>query len=135
MAPHPRLATFPGMTRAVAGAVVGMALIVGACGGGNSAAKPFSNAPACRILAELAVRGESASHIDVADPEAFATNMKRAVAAYVRTARGLRTTVPVNLRDDVDRIIAAAQQHRFTNAKKARADLDAFAREECKTST
>ena len=115
--------------------VVAMMLAAGACSGGGSAATPFANARACRILAELAVRGEAASRIDVSDPEAFASQLRSAVESYVRTAQGLRTTVPVTLRDDVDRIIAAAQQHRFTNAMKARADLDAFERQECKTST
>jgi hypothetical protein len=123
------------MSRGLAAVVVGLALTVGACGGGGGTAVPFSNEPACRILAALAVRGEAASRIDVSDPDAFNSELNSEVASYVRTAQGLRTTLPVNLRDDVDRIIAAAQQHRFTNAKKARADLDAYAREVCKTTT
>ena len=123
------------MSRRVVAAIVGGVLTLTACGGGGNTALPFSHAPACRYLAELALRGESASRIDVSDPEAFDGKLRSAVASYVRTARGLRTAVPESLRDDVDRMIAAAQQHRFTNAKKARADLDAYAREECKTAT
>ena len=117
-------------------AIAGGAFLLAACsGGGGSAATPFSNEPACRYLAALATNGLHVANIDVSDPETFDGNLRNAVDAYVRTARNLRNAVPENLRDDVDRMIAAAQQHRFTNAKRARADLDAYAREECKTST
>jgi hypothetical protein len=116
-------------------AIVGGALTLAACSGGGSAAKPFSNEPACRYLAELATNGLRVAELDVADPETFDVKLGSAVDSYVRTARNLRDAVPENLRDDVDRMIAAAQQHRFANAKRARADLDAYAREECKTET
>jgi hypothetical protein len=119
----------------VAPAILGAALLLGACGAGGGKAAPFSNEPACRYLAQLATDGLQAASINVSDPEAFDAKLRGAVDSYVHTARSLRNAVPENLRDDVDRMIAAAQQHRFTNAQRARADLDAYARQECKTAT
>jgi len=123
------------MSRRIVAAIVGGGLTLAACGGGAGTAKPFSHEPACAILADLAVQGEAAAHIDVADPDAFKTQLRDAVTSYVRAATSLRAAVPARLQDDVDRIIAAAQQHQFTHAQQARADLDAYARQECKTST
>src|SRR5450631_1846190 len=104
----PALATFLLMSRGIVAAIVGVALLLSACGGGGGTAQPFSHEPACAFLADLAERGQAAEHIDVADPEAFKIQLRRAVVAYVHVANGLRAAVPPRLQDDVDRMIAAA---------------------------
>ena len=123
------------MARAVVAGVVVMILALAACSGGSSPADSLGPSPVCPILAKLAQTGQSVAGTDVADPKAFNSALRTAVAKYVHTAQGLRTTVPVNLRDDVDLMIAAAQQHRFTNALRARARIDRYARSECKTNS
>jgi hypothetical protein len=121
------------MARAVVAGVVVLSLSLVGCSGGSSQANSLGPSPACPILAKLAQTGQSVAASEVADPPEFNATLRTAVAKYVRTAQGLRTTVPVNLRDDVDLMIAAAQQHRFTNALTARARIDRYARSECKT--
>src|SRR6188472_3431302 len=114
------------MTRAVARAVLGATLLgaglfVSACSGG----KPDAVAPrcACPLLAELAQTGDTVAKADVSDPAEFDATLKAAVASYVKTARLLQDAVPFNLRSDVERIVAAAEQYRFEDAISARADI------------
>ena len=117
------------MTRAVAVAVVGMALVASACAGGD--AKAIAGASACPLLAQLAKTGETVAKADVTDPGKFNATLRSAVDEYVRTARRLRGAVPLGLRADVERLLAAAEQYRFSDAKTARADIDKYAREKC----
>ena len=121
------------MSRAVVAVVVGVTFALSACSGGGGAGSPFGAAAACPILARLARSGQMVAHADVSDPEAFEATLRTAVTNYVRTAQGLRTAVPARLRDDVDRMIAAARQRRFSDAADARNAIDAYARSECKT--
>jgi hypothetical protein len=117
------------MTRALAAAVVGMALVASACAGGDP--KAIAGASACSLLAQLAKTGETVAKADVTDPAKFNTTLRSAVDEYVRTARRLRGAVPLGLRADVERLLAAAEQYRFSDAKTARADIDKYAREKC----
>jgi hypothetical protein len=117
------------MTRAVAIAVVGVAVVVSACSGGDP--KSIAGASPCPLLAQLAKTGEKVAQADVKDPAKFNAILRSAVDEYVRTARRLRSAVPLGLRADVERLLAAAEQYRFTDAKTARADLDEYARTEC----
>ena len=121
------------MSRAVVAVVVGVTITLTACSDGGSSAGPFGAAAACPILARLARTGQTVAHANVSDPEAFEATLQTAVANYVRAAQGLRRAVPPRLRDDVDRMIAAAQQRRFSDAADARNTIDAYARSECKT--
>jgi hypothetical protein len=117
------------MTRAVAVAVVGMALVVSACAGGDP--KGIAGESACPLLAQLAKTGDTVAKADVTDPAKFNATLRSAVDDYVRTARQLRGAVPLGLRADVERILAAAEQYRFSDAKTARADIDEYARTKC----
>jgi hypothetical protein len=116
------------MSRAVAIAVVGVALVVSACGGdGNT---PAASGP-CPLLAQLARTGESVAKADVADPTKFDATLRSAVAEYVRIAHSLRAEVPLGLRADVELIAAAAEQYRFSDATTARANIDSYERSKC----
>jgi hypothetical protein len=121
------------MSRAVVAVVVGVTIALAACSSGGGSANPFGAAAACPILARLAQAGQTVAHANVSDPEAFETTLRTAVANYVRAAQGLRRAVPARLRHDVDRMIAAAQRRRFSDAADARNAIDAYARSECKT--
>ena len=116
------------MTRAVAIAVIGAALVLSACSGG--AAKIAGSSP-CPLLAQLAKTGETVARADVTDPAKFNATLRSAVNEYVRTARRLRTAVPLGLRADVERLLAAAEQYRFTDAMPARAAIAEYARTKC----
>jgi hypothetical protein len=117
------------MSRAVASAVLGATLVLGACSGGSG--KSIAVTTACPLLAQLAQTGDTVAQADVADPVKFDTTLHSAVTEYVRTAQRLRPVVPLGLRGDVDRIVAAAEQYRFADAASARADLDKYARAKC----
>ena len=117
------------MSRAVAAALVGAALVLSGCSGGGGSTVAKSSA--CPLLAQLAQTGETVAKADVADPEKFDATLHSAVAEYVRTARRLRSALPLGLRADVERILAAAQEYRFADATAARAKIDAYAREKC----
>ena len=115
------------MTRAAAVVVLGAVIASSACSGGGDVA---TTSP-CPLLARLARTGETVAAADVTDPEAFDTTLRAAVTDYVRMAKRLRTAVPLRLRADVERILAAAEQHRFADASSARDDIDAYARDKC----
>ena len=116
------------VSRAVVAGIVGIAFALTGCGG---KANPYGAAPACPLLADLAQTGQTVARADVADPDAFDATMHEATKAYVRTAEKLRDAVPENLKVDVDRMIAAAQQQRFADANTARSRIDAYARAHC----
>ena len=120
------------MPRAVASVVVGVALVLGACSGGG--ADPITANQVCTLLAELARTGQAVERADITDPAKFDATLRNAVAQYVRTARRLRGNMPAGLRDDVDRLVAAAQQYRFQNALTARAAIENYAGTKCRTS-
>ena len=123
------------MVRAVGAGVVMLALAVGVCSGcsgGSADANGSSNV--CPLLADLAQTGQTVARADVSDPAAFDHTLRDATTQYVRTARELRDAVPGALRPDVERMIAAVEQHRFSDANAARARIDAYARAVCKES-
>ena len=109
-----------------------ISIALAACSGGGGVL-PFAKARACPLLAQLALTGETVANADVADPAAFQTTLQNAVTKYVRTAEKLRDAVPARLSGDVDRLIAAAREHRFADAAGARADIDDYARSACKS--
>jgi outer membrane murein-binding lipoprotein Lpp len=127
------LATVPAMSRAVVAGVALISVALAGCSGSGNAIHPFGAAPACPLLAQLARTGESVEHADVSDPDTFDATLRSAVVSYVHTAKRLRTAVPARLRADVDRMISAAQAHRFSDAESARSDIDAYARSVCKS--
>jgi hypothetical protein len=116
------------MSRAVVAGVLGVALALGGCGG---KAAPYGAAPACPLLADLAQTGQTVARADVSDPAVFDATMRDATKAYVKTATKLRDAVPANLKGDVEAMIAAAQQRRFSDAVTARSRIDAYARGKC----
>src|SRR5215210_2752760 len=99
------------MTRAVATVAIGAALVLSGCAGGD--ANSTATTTACPLLEQLAQAGETVAKADITDPAAFDATLQSAVAKYVRTARELRTAVPLGLRGDVEALVAAAQQYRF----------------------
>jgi hypothetical protein len=121
------------MIRALATVVLGAALVLSACSGGN--AKSSTATSACPLLGQLAQTGETVARADVADPAKFDATLHAAVDRYVRTAQRLRSTVPVRLRGDVERLVAAAQQYRFDDAMTARSALDRYERAKCTPSS
>jgi hypothetical protein len=121
------------MSRAVVAGVALLSVALAGCSGGGNPIHPFGAAPACPLLAQLARTGESVQHADVSDPDTFDATLRSAVVSYVRTAQRLRSAVPARLRVDVDRMISAAQAHRFSDADSARSDIDAYARSVCKS--
>ena len=112
--------------------MIGATLVLGACSGGNG--KSIATT-ACPLLAQLAETGNRVARADVSDPAKFDATLRSAVTQYVRTAQRLRSTVPLGLRVDVERIVAAAQQYRFGDAAAARADLDKYAKAKCASSS
>ena len=121
------------MPRAVATAVVGVVLAISACSGGGG--NPIAATKTCALLAQLVRTGDAVASADVADPVKFDTTLRRAVGQYVRAARQLRAEVPARLHDDVDRLVAAAQQYRFEDALTARAAIADYAGANCGTSS
>ena len=121
------------MSRAVATTVFGAAFVLSACSGGGRSSSAAT--PACPLFAKLVQTGDSVARADVADPVKFDATLRDAVTQYVRTARRLRAAVPARLQGDVDRLVAAAQQHRFEDALTARANLDAYAGAKCGSTT
>jgi hypothetical protein len=121
------------MIRALATVVLGAALVLSACSGGN--AKSSTATSACPLLGQLAQTGETVARADVADPAKFDATLHAAVDRYVRTAQRLRSTVPVRLRGDVERLVAAAQQYRFDDAMTARSALDRYEQAKCAPSS
>jgi hypothetical protein len=117
------------MTRVVATAFIGATLVLSACSGGGG--KSIAATTACPLLAQLARTGETVARADVSDPVKFNATLHTAVDKYVRTAQQLRAVVPLGLRGDVERLVAAAQQYRFADATSARADIDKYARAKC----
>ncbi len=109
--------------------MIGATLVLGACSGGNG--KSIAATTACPLLAQLAQTGDRVARADVSDPATFDATLRTAVTQYVRTAKRLRSAVPLGLRGDVERIVAAAEQHRFGDAAAARADIDKYAQAKC----
>jgi len=117
------------MHRALATAAVGVALVLCACSGGDP--KAIAVESPCPLLAQLAKTGETVARADVGDPAKFNATLHSAVKEYVRTAKRLRGAVPLGLRADVERVLAAAEQYRFTDATTARANIDSYERTKC----
>ena len=117
------------MFRAAGAGVVVLALALSGCSAGSTGASGASKA--CPLLDRLARTGEAVARADVSDPSAFDRTIRDATTEYVRTARELRDAVPAGLRADVDRMIAAIEHLRFTDANAARARVDAYARVVC----
>ena len=93
----------------------------------------FGDAPACPLLAQLALTGQKVATADVSDPTSFDATLKAAVKKYVSTAKKLRAAVPDHLRPDVERMIAAAQHEQFADTTTQRAAIDSYPRSNCKT--
>src|SRR5262245_52337554 len=121
------------MSRAAVGGFVVLLVAPALAGCSGGSANAYGSSPACPLLAQLAHVGQTVARADVSDPAAFDSTLRDATTQYVRTARRLRAAVPARLRDDVDRLIAAAEQRRFAEADAARAGIDAFADGVCKT--
>jgi hypothetical protein len=121
------------MSRAVVAGVVLISIALAACSGGKGAIRSFETAPACPLLAQLAQTGQTVAHADVSDPETFEATLQAAVASYVRTAQRLGAVVPPRLHPAVERMIAAARARQFSEADRARADIDDYARSACKS--
>jgi hypothetical protein len=119
------------MSRAAVAGVVLISIALVSCSG-TEAAQPFAKKPACALLARLAQTGQTVQNSDVSDPAAFQATLQTAVKSYVRTATQLRAAVPARLAGDVDRMIAAVRADHFSDAAAARADIDAYARSNCK---
>ena len=98
---------------------------------GRRNAKSIAATSACPLLAQLAKTGETVARADVADPAKFDATLRSAVTEYVRTAQRLRSAVPLALRADVERLVAAAEQYRFADATTARAALNSYERAKC----
>jgi hypothetical protein len=120
------------MSRAAVAGVVLISIALASCSG-TGAAQPFAKKPACALLAELAQTGQTVQNADVSDPAAFQATLQAAAKRYVRTAQKLRAALPARLAADVDRMISAVRANRFSDADSARADIDAYARANCKT--
>ena len=117
------------MHRAIATAAVGVALVLSACTSGDP--KALAGTSPCPLLAQLAKTGETVAQADVGDPAKFNATLHSAVKEYVQTARRLRGAVPLGLQADVERVLAAAQQYRFTDATTARANIQKYERTKC----
>jgi hypothetical protein len=117
------------MIRGLATVLLGAVLVLSACAGGN--AKSVASTSPCALLAELAQTGETVARVDVADPAKFDTTLRSAVDRFVFTAQRLRSSLPLRLRGDVERLVAAAQQYRFDDATTARAALNSYERAKC----
>jgi hypothetical protein len=102
-------------------------LLAAACGGGGG----VDTAAACALVERLGETARSVEEADVADPARFAETLDAAIAEYVAVVDDLRTHLPDELQDDLDRLEAAASQHRFTDGTAARVALERYAEEAC----
>ena len=106
-------------------------LVTGGCSGGSkksgSAGKPAS----CALIAQLDTIVATVSHADISDPDAFNKTLNTAVTKYVDTVRQLKAVTPATLQSDLDRLTAAVDQERFSDATDARASLDEYALTAC----
>ena len=112
---------------------MGVALVLSACGGGGG--NSIGATSPCPLLAQLAKTGDTVARADVADPAKFDATLRSAVKEYVRVARRLRSAVPLGLRADVELLVAAAEQYRFSDAATARAKIDSYERSKCESHT
>jgi hypothetical protein len=115
--------------------IVGLLLVPVVAGGCNvvngSKASPPGRPAACPIVAKLDEITDNVARADVHDPGAFKKTLDSAVRDYVTNLRQLRTVVPVDLHDSLERVEADVQQFRFEAALTDRAALDAFAERTC----
>jgi len=116
------------MSRAVAAGILVVALALGGC---RAKDDPYGAEPACPLLADLVKTGQTVARADVSDPAAFDATLRDATKDYVATASKLRDAVPANLKGDVERMITAAEQRRFDDARTARSRIDEYARANC----
>ena len=117
------------MTRAVVIAVVGVALVVSACAGGDGKT-PAASGP-CPLLAQLAKTGESVARPTLPIPR---SSTPRCAPRSPNTCASLTASAPrcrCGLRADVELVAAAAEQYRFSDATTARANIDSYERSKC----
>ena len=103
--------------------LVGTLPACGLLGGGG--------ASGCGIVRDLDGIATDFSRTDLADPVAFDRALGSATDRYVTTARRLRSRLPSELRDDLDRHIAAVRRYRFADAAADRRAIDAWAADAC----
>jgi len=84
-------------------------------------------------LAQLARTGLTVAHANVSDPDTFEMTLRAAVARYLRTAQRLQGAVPARLHPDVERMILAVRTDHFSDAERARSDIDDYEQSTCKS--
>jgi hypothetical protein len=122
-----------GMSRPVVAGVAAVSIALAGCAGHRSAIRPSKSPPSCPLLAQLARTGLTVAHANVADPDEFEMTLHAAVTSYLRTARRLQAVVPARLRADVERMIFAVRTDHFSDAERARSDVDDYERATCKS--
>ena len=109
------------------GALLLVAVLIGACG-------PFAGAGrsrGCGVIDDLDRIAAGFARTDPADPEAFDRALGAATDRYTAAGRELRDRLPEELRDGLDRHLAAVRQYRFADAAADRKAIDAWAADEC----
>jgi len=84
-------------------------------------------------LAQLAHTGLTVAHANVADPDEFEMTLHLASVSYLRTAQRLEAAVPARLHVDVERMIFAVRTDHFSEAERARSDIDDYERSTCRS--
>lgn len=106
-----------------------------ACGSSHGVDSSASRATACKLFTQLDHIATDVGHSDVADPEHFHQSIDAAAERYAKTVRELRPVVPDTLHPALDRLEAAIEQYRWTDAATARRSLDAYATRSCGTAS
>lgn len=86
---------------------------------------------ACGVIERLDGIAAGFARTDPADPETFDRALAGATDRYAAAGRELRDRIPDDLRDGLDRHLAAVRQYRFGDAASERRTLDSWAADEC----
>jgi hypothetical protein len=127
-------------SRRVSGSVaVGAAMLLfAACHGGNGnplgspTAGPVDVKSACAALAQLRQSTDLLNGVNVGDPSASLTALRKAVASYSASLGAFERIAPVALRPRAEEVRRAVVAHDFTRAAALRAPIDAWANRTCK---
>jgi phytoene dehydrogenase-like protein len=111
----------------ITGVVVALVVGLGGCGLLGSAGP----SRACGLIEELDGIAAGFARTDPADPEAFDRALGSAADRYAALGNDLRDRLPDDLRDGLDRHLAAVRQYRFGDAATDRRAIDTWAADEC----
>ena len=127
-------------SRRVSGSVaVGAAMLLfAACHGGSgnplgsAKAGPVDVKSACAALAQLRLSSDVLNGVNVGDPDASLTALRKAVDSYSVSLTAFERVAPISLRARAEAVRTEVIVHHFARAAALRAPIDAWANRNCK---